>query len=101
MTSYTLGDFGAGGPRSQAGDELIDMKERAIEVADGRWEYQAHTSNTVGWHIPETPKELLLKRSTAGWQLKRATQIVGSRETLAEGPGLAGKYMENRPAGRQ
>jgi len=99
MTETTLGDFGAGGRRSPAGDQLIDTKERAVEAATGEWEYQAHTNNTVGWHIPGTPKTLLLKDTASGWQLTRANKPIGSRDTLADGLDLAAQYMTNRPEG--
>ncbi|MFD1588154.1 hypothetical protein ACFR9U_14315 [Halorientalis brevis] len=97
----TLGDFGAGGRRSPAGDQLLNTKERAIDAATGEWQYQAHTSNTVGWHIPETPKTLLLKQKPSGWQLVRANKPIGSRDTLAEALDLAEQYMADRPEGRR
>jgi hypothetical protein len=99
MRDTKLGDFGAGGPRSAAGDTLIDTEQRATEAASGQWEYEAHTDTMVGWHIPGTPKTLLLKRKTCGWQLRRANRPVGTRDTLAEGLDLAENYMTDRPEG--
>jgi hypothetical protein len=101
MTTYTLGDFGAGGDRSQAGDRFIDTKSRAVEATAGEWTYLAHTDNMIGWHIPETNKTLLLKDASAGWQLRRANKVVGSRDTLAAGLDLAAEYMADRPNGRR
>lgn len=99
MTNTTLGDFGAGGRRSPAGDNLIDTEERAKEAAIGDWKYQAHTDTLVGWHIPGTPKTLQLKRTATGWQLRRANKPIGSRDTLAEALDVAEQYMEDRPEG--
>ena len=99
MTNTTLGDFGAGGRRSPAGDKLIDTEERAKEAAVGEWKYQAHTDNLVSWHIPGTPKMLLLKHTASGWQMRRANKPIGSRETLAEALDLAEQYMKDRPKG--
>jgi len=95
--SYTLGDFGAGGNCSTAGDELIDKEKVGEKVATGAWEFQASTSNVVGWHVPGTPKSLQLWNERAGWQLKRAGKIVGSAGTLADGLELAQKYMRENP----
>jgi len=54
----TLGDFGAGGPRS---DAQIDKQAAAKEAAAGDWELLAAGTNTVGWHIPSTRCTILLK----------------------------------------
>ena len=95
---YTLGDFGAGGERSTAGDALIDTAEAAKEAATSAWEFEASTSNVVGWHVPGTPTSLQLWNERGSWQLKRAGKLIGSAKTLADGLQLAEKYMEENPA---
>ncbi|MDQ2075050.1 hypothetical protein RBH20_21275 [Haloarcula sp. H-GB4] len=92
----TLGDFGAGGPRS---DALIDKQKAAQEAAVGEWEFLAVGNDTIGWHIPDTGATVLLKRSDTGWQLERATKLVGTRSTLDAGLDLASSYMADRPEG--
>jgi len=96
--SYTLGDFGAGGERSTAGDALIDTAEAAEDAATSAWEFEASTSNVVGWHVPGTPKSLQLWNERGGWQLKRAGKLIGSSDTLANGLELARKHMQENPA---
>ena len=93
----TLGDFGAGGPRS---DSQIDKQAAAQEAAAGEWEFLAVGNDTIGWHIPDTGATVLLKHGDAGWTLERATKPVGTRETLDGGLTLANSYMEDRPEGR-
>ncbi|WP_058997887.1 hypothetical protein [Haloarcula sp. CBA1127] len=92
----TLGDFGAGGPRS---DVLIDTQRAAQEAAVGEWEFLAAGNDTIGWHIPDTGATVLLKRSGAGWTLERATKLVGTRRSLDAGLDLASSYMADRPEG--
>ncbi|EMA09323.1 hypothetical protein [Haloarcula marismortui] len=92
----TLGDFGAGGPRS---DGLIDTQSAAQEAAVGEWEFLAAGNDTIGWHIPDTGATVLLKRSDAGWTLERATKLVGTRRSLDAGLELASSYMTDRPEG--
>ncbi|EMA27101.1 hypothetical protein C444_21001 [Haloarcula japonica DSM 6131] len=65
----TLGDFGAGGPRSAT---LIDTQSAAQEAAVGEWEFPAAGNDTIGWHVPDTGATVLLKRSDTGWALDRA-----------------------------
>ncbi len=92
----TLGDFGAGGPRS---DGQIDRQAAAREAATGEWEYLAAGTDTIGWHIPDTGATVLLKRKDTKWRLERATKLVGTRETLDAGLSLANSYMQDRPEG--
>ncbi|WP_367176656.1 hypothetical protein [Haloarcula rubripromontorii] len=92
----TLGDFGAGGPRS---DALIDKQSAAQEAAIGKWEFLAAGNDTIGWHIPDTGATLLLKGGDGGWTLERATKLVGTRSTLDAGLDLASSYMADRPEG--
>jgi len=92
----TLGDFGAGGPRS---DALIDKQSAAQEAAAGQWEFLAAGNDTIGWHIPDTGATLLLKGGDGGWTLERATKLVGTRSTLDAGLELARSYMADRPEG--
>ena len=92
----TLGDFGAGGPRS---DGQIDKEAAAREAAAGEWELLAVGNDTIGWHIPDTGATVLLKHTDAGWTLERATKLVGTRETLDPGLSLANSYMQDRPEG--
>ncbi|AJF28036.1 hypothetical protein SG26_20015 (plasmid) [Haloarcula sp. CBA1115] len=92
----TLGDFGAGGPRS---DALIDKQSAAQEAAVGEWEFLAVGNDTIGWHIPDTGATVLLKHSNVGWTLERATKLVGTRSTLDAGLELATSYMADRPEG--
>ncbi|WP_254280724.1 hypothetical protein [Haloarcula marina] len=92
----TLGDYGAGGPRS---DSQIDKQEAAKEAAAGDWELLAAGTNTVGWHIPETRCTVLLKAKEERWRLERATKPVGTCDSLHEGLELAHRYMTDRPEG--
>jgi len=92
----TLGDFGAGGPRS---DAQIDKQAAAKEAAAGDWELLAAGTNTVGWHIPSTRCTILLKADEQRWRLERATKPVGTCESLHEGLKLAHWYMADRPEG--
>jgi len=92
----TLGDFGAGGPRS---DSQIDKQEAAKEAAAGDWELLAAGTNTVGWHIPDTRCTLLLKTEEERRRLERATKPVGTCESLHEGLELAHRYMTDCPDG--
>ncbi|MFU1783341.1 hypothetical protein ACM16X_18405 [Haloarcula japonica] len=92
----TLGDFGAGGPRS---DALIDTQSAPQEAAVGEWEFLAVGNDTIGWYIPDTGATVLLKRSDAGWTLERATKLVGTRSTLDAGLDLASSYIAERPEG--
>ncbi|WP_262174645.1 hypothetical protein [Haloarcula laminariae] len=92
----TLGDFGAGGPRS---DSQIDRQVAAREAVAGEWEYLAAGNDTIGWHIPDTGATVLLKRDDNRWRLERATKPVGTRETLDAGLSLANSYMQDRPEG--
>jgi hypothetical protein len=92
----TLGDFGAGGPRS---DAQIDTQAAAKAAAAGEWEFLAVGNDTIGWHIPDTGATVLLKGDDNGWRLERATKLVGTRETLDEGLELAESYMQDRPQG--
>ena len=92
----TLGDFGAGGPRS---DSQIDKQAAAQEAAAGEWEFLAVGNDTIGWHIPDSGATMLLKGGDAGWVLERATKPVGTRETLDRGLSLANSYMQDRPEG--
>jgi len=98
MTGKTakLGDFGAGGPRS---DAQIDKQEAAKAVVAGDWELLAVGTNTVGWYIPETRCTLLIKVDEDRWRLERATKPVGTCESLHEGLELAHRYMTDRPEG--
>ena len=98
MTGETakLGDFGAGGPRS---DAQIDKQEAAKEATAGDWEPLAACTNTVGWHIPDTRCTVLLKAEEERWRLERATKPVGTCESLHEGLELAHRYMTDRPEG--
>jgi hypothetical protein len=95
-SAATLGDFGAGGPRS---DGQIDKEVAAWEAAAGEWEFLAVGNDTIGWHIPDTGATVLLKGDDNGWRLERATKFVGTRETLDEGLELAASYMQDRPQG--
>lgn len=96
----TLGDFGAGGPRSRAGDSLIDKNEAGVEAATGLWEFEASTVNVVAWHIPGTPKTLQLWFDDPGWLLQRAQkQIAPRQDTLADGLDVARQYMSEHPEG--
>lgn len=97
--NYTLGDFGAGGQRSRAGDALIDVEQHAREAAAGDWAYLAHTENRVAWHIPETPSSLQIQCGEHRVLLKRGSRLVGSRSTLVEGLTLAAEYMAAHPEG--
>ena len=92
----TLGDFGAGGPRS---DSQIDKQAAAQAAAAGEWEFLAVGNDTIGWHIPDTGATVLLKHGDCVWKLERATKPVGTRESLDGGLNLANSYMEDRPAG--
>ena len=92
----TLGDFGAGGPRS---DSQIDKQAAAQEAAAGEWKFLAVGNDTIGWHIPDTGATVLLKHGDAGWVLERATKPLGTRETLDAGLDLANSYMKDRPEG--
>ncbi|KAA9396418.1 hypothetical protein Har1130_19280 [Haloarcula sp. CBA1130] len=92
----TLGDFGAGGPRS---DVLIDTEAAAQEAVAGEWEFLAAGNDTIGWHIPDTGATILLKGGDDGWTLERATKLVGTRSSLDEGLELAHSYMMGRPEG--
>ena len=47
----TLGDFGAGEPRS---DSQIDKQAAAQKAAAGEWAFLAVGNDTIGWHIPDT-----------------------------------------------
>lgn len=98
MTSEvaTLGDFGAGGPRS---DGQIDRQAAAREAAAGEWEFLAVGNDTIGWHIPDTGATVLLKDTDAGWTLERVTKPVGTRKTLDGGLSMANSYMQGRPEG--
>ena len=92
----TLGDFGAGGRRSKAGDALIDTKEAAQEAAVEPWEYEAHTSELVAWHVPGTVKTLQLRKGEHGWRLRRGERQIGSRAfCLADGLNDAHEFMED------
>jgi len=75
--TVTLGDFGAGGPRS---DSQIDKQESA----DGDRELLAAGTNTIGWHIPDTRCTVLLKADGQRWRLERATKAVGTCDSLHE-----------------
>lgn len=102
MSEYTLGDFGASGARSAAGDELIDKRVLATEVAAGEWEYEIHTPDVIAWHIPESGSTLQLWADDPGWVLKRGNRRVGSRQdTLAEGFELAREYTREHPGGER
>jgi hypothetical protein len=92
----TLGDFGAGGPRS---DGQIDKAAAARTAAASAWEFLAVGNDTIGWHIPDTGATVLLKGDDNGWRLERATKLVGIRETLNAGLSLANSYMQDRPEG--
>jgi len=92
----TLGDFGAGGRRS---DTLIDTEAAAQEAVAGEWEFLAVGNDTIGWHIPDTGATVLLKGGDDGWTLERATKLVGTRSTLDAGLELAHTYMTDRPEG--
>ncbi|EMA25671.1 hypothetical protein [Haloarcula argentinensis] len=92
----TLGDFGAGGRRS---DALIDTEAAAQEAVAGEWEFLAVGNDTIGWHIPDTGATILLKGGDNGWKLERATKLVGTRDSLDEGLELAHSYMADRPEG--
>ncbi|GCF15919.1 hypothetical protein Harman_38540 [Haloarcula mannanilytica] len=92
----TLGDFGAGGRRS---DALIDTEAAAQEAVAGEWEFLAAGNDTIGWHIPDTGATVLLKGGDDGWTLERATKLVGTRSTLDAGLELAHTYMADRPEG--
>jgi len=92
----TLGDFGAGGRRS---DAMIDTKAAAQEAVAGDWEFLAAANDTIGWHVPDTGATVLLKGGDDGWKLERATKLVGTRSTLDAGLELAHTYMADRPAG--
>ncbi|WP_058992210.1 hypothetical protein [Haloarcula sp. CBA1127] len=92
----TLGDFGAGGPRS---DALIDRQSAAQEAATGEWEFLAAGNDTIGWHIPDTGATVLLKGGDDSWTLERATKLVGTRRSLDAGLELANSYMADRPEG--
>ncbi|MFC7076192.1 hypothetical protein [Haloarcula halophila] len=94
----TLGDFGAGGRRSEA---MIDKKQAAIDATVGQWEFQARTRNMIGWHVPDTTAALLLRSTDQGWVLRRAGKLIGSCKTLDEGLSLARKHMQERPEGRR
>ncbi|MFC6977128.1 hypothetical protein ACFQL1_24180 [Halomicroarcula sp. GCM10025709] len=94
----TLGDFGAGGRRSEA---MIDKEQAAIDATVGEWEFQVHTSNSIGWHVPDTTAALLLRSTNQGWALRRAGKLIGSCETLDEGLLLAHKHMQARPEGQR
>lgn len=96
----TLGDFGAGGPRSKAGDSLIDRRQMGVEVATGAWEFEGSTDNVVAWHIPGTPKTLQLWFDDPGWILRRAKKQGAPRQdTLADGLDVARQYMSKHPEG--
>lgn len=95
-SAATLGDFGAGGPRS---DAQIDKQTAAKEAAAGAWEFLAVGNETIGWHIHDSKATVLLKGDDNGWRLERATKLVGTRETLDEGLDLAESYMQDRPQG--
>lgn len=60
MTSETarLGDFGAGGPRS---DSQIDKQVAAREAATGELESPAAGTDPIGWHIPNSDATVLLE----------------------------------------
>ncbi|MDS0223841.1 hypothetical protein NDI54_21165 [Haloarcula sp. S1AR25-5A] len=92
----TLGDFSAGGPRS---DALIDKQSAAQEAAVGEWEFLAVGNDTIGWHIPDNGATVLLKGGDDGWTLERATKLVGTRGSLDAGLDLATSYMADRPEG--
>jgi hypothetical protein len=98
MTGETamLGDFGAGGPRS---DSQIDKRAAARAAAAGAWEFLAVGNGTIGWHIPDTGATVLLKHGDAGWTIERVTKPIGTRETLDAGLDLANSYMQDQPAG--
>lgn len=98
--NFTLGDFGAGGQRSKAGDTRIDIEQRATEAAAGEWEYLVHTQSQIGWHIPDEPSSLTLHRGETGTTLKRGSRIVGTEGTLVDGLELAAEYMRDHPEGR-
>ena len=91
-----LGDFGAGGPRS---DAQIDKLAAAKAAAAGEWEFLAVGNDTIGWHIPDTGATVLLKGDDNGWRLERATKLVGVRDTLDGGLDMAESYMQDRPQG--
>ena len=96
----TFGDFGGEGRVTTAGDTLLDMREAADEAAAGEWEYLAHTSETIGWHVPDENATLLLKKQSRGWIMQRAgTQRGGRRETLQEALELASAHMQDNPGG--
>jgi len=92
----TLGDFCAGGPRS---DGQIDKQATARAAAAGAWEFLAVGNDTIGWHIPDTGATVLRKHGDAGWTVERATKPIGTRETPDAGLDLANSYMQDRPAG--
>jgi hypothetical protein len=92
----TLGDFGAGGRRS---DALIDTMAAAQEAVAGEWEFLAAGNDTIGWHIPDTGATVLLKGGDDGWRLERATKLVGTRDSLDAGLELAHSYMVDQPEG--
>lgn len=96
-----LGDFGAGGRPSRAGDDLIDRTEAAQDATAGAWEFLAEGADSIGWHVPETNATLTLKETNSGWQLSRATRQRGPRqETLQDGLNLAATYMADHPEGK-
>jgi hypothetical protein len=68
----TLGDFGAGGPRS---DVLIDTQSAAREAAVGEWEFLAAGNHTIGWHVPDTGATVLIKGGDAGWKLELSIPV--------------------------
>jgi hypothetical protein len=97
-----FGDFGLGGRPSEVSDDWIDTEKLAKEAAKGEWEYQAHTSNIVGWHIPGDTAFLNLKRSDHGWKLERGKRPVSGRDpTLQEGIESAAGYMKQHPSGER
>lgn len=99
MTNQTrFGDFGGSGLPSPAGDVFVTKKEAAEKAANGAWEYQVHTDQVIAWTVPGTAKTLQLKREEYGWQLYRAKQSIGSRESaLREGIDQAAAYMAENP----
>jgi len=97
--NFTLGDFGAGGQRSRAGDTRIDIEQRAKEATAGEWEYLVHTESRIGWHIPDDTATLALHRGETGTTLKRGSRIVGTEDTLVAGLELAAAYMRDHPEG--
>jgi hypothetical protein len=94
----TLGDFGAGGQRSEA---MIDKEQAAVDATVGKWEFQVHTRDSIGWHVPDTTAALLLRSTDQGWALRRAGKLIGSRDTLDEGLSVARKHMQERPEGQR